>query len=246
MTELPAKLVVRRATSRHLLVLASIAALAGVAAVLVVYQLGRYAGGYDMLAAARQRSELTVTAARLQKTNDALRKQIAELDTMGVGRAQERAELARTIGELQSQVAGQAQQLAFYRGVVSHSDPRGDLGAGLEIQQLHISATAPPGRFEVDLMILQTARPQAVVQGTYQLSVAGRQQGKPATLGFVALTGGGPPGAPFSFRYFKSLQVDIAIPAGFSPERLTVEVKAGGKRPANPLIQTFPWKVDAS
>jgi Family of unknown function (DUF6776) len=245
MTELPAKLVVRRAMSRGTLVLASIAALAGVAALCVVYELGRYEGGFDVLAAGKQRSQFMERTTALERENAALRKQIAELDTMRVGREQERAELARAIGALQSEVASQSQQLAFYRGLVSHGQAEADLGTGLEIQELHITAHDPPGRFEVHLMLLETAHPQAAVSGTYQLSVQGQDRGKPQTLQFAALTDGKQADERFSFRYFQSVQIDIALPSGFAPEHLTVELRAGGKG-MNPLIQTFPWKVDAS
>jgi Family of unknown function (DUF6776) len=245
MTQVPARLVVRRAASRGTLVLASIAALAGLAALWVVYELGRYEGGYDMLAAARQRSQLLEQTAALDKQNGSLRRQIARLETMRVGREQERAELARTIGALQSQVASQAQQLTVFRGLVSHGQAEAELGSGLEIQELHITADSPPGRFEVHLMLLETAHPQTAVTGTYQVSVEGRDLGKSRTLQFAALTGSKQAAEPFSFRYFQSVQVDIDLPSGFAPEHLTVELRAGNKQ-INPVIQTFPWKVDAS
>jgi len=97
----------------------------------------------------------------------------------------------------------------------------------------------------VHLMLLETASPQAAVTGTYQLSVQGQDGGRPRTLPFAALTGSKQAEVPFSFRYFQSVQIDIALPSGFAPEHLTVELRAGGKG-INPLIQTFPWKVDAS
>lgn len=245
MTELPAKLVVRRAMSRATLVLAGIAALAGLAALYVVYELGRYQGGYDMLAAAKQRSQLRTQATQLARQNGSLRRRVAELDTLRIGAEQERAALARTIGALQSQVASQAQQLAFYRGLVSRGAPGADAGIGVEIQNLHINAGRAAGSFEVNLTLLQTAHPQSAVAGTYQLSVDGRDRGKPRTLEFADLTAAKQPTEPFNFRYFQSMRVDIAIPAGFSPEHLTVELRASGKQ-VNPLIQTFPWKPDAS
>ena len=50
---------------------------------------------------------------------------------------------------------------------------------------------------------------------------------------------------PFNFRYFQNFEQEIAIPAGFAPERLTVEVRSG-KKGVSPVTQTFPWNVDAS
>lgn len=305
MTELPANLVIRRVAPRRTLALVGVAILVGLLALAAAYELGRYDGGYDVIAAVRQRSQLEATAARLEKSNDSLRKQVAELATLQVGGTQERAELAHTIGELRSQVASQAEQLALYRGVVSHGVSPDDLAIGLKIQQLTITAdssaggaaaapdgavgsarsatsgtpaapstqaplasagaSATPGgaaasssagagsvasaggsagHFQVHLTLLQTANPQTAVSGTFQLSVEGRRQGKSETLDLAALTSGKLSEQSFSFRYYQSLEQAIALPSGFSPERLTVEVRAGSK-PVTPLIQTFPWKVEA-
>lgn len=317
MTELPANLVIRRVAPRRTLVLSGVAIVGGLLALGGAFEAGRYHAGYDVLSAARERSELRATVARLERDNAALHKQLSELDTMRVGLAQERSELAHSIGELQSQVASQAQQLAFYRGVVSNGLSRDDVAMGLKIQQLTITtadgdgsagsageapvagdsaaggaaaanaaapagptgpagpaargaaqagaapASAAPagvapagaasgasaaadsaaGRFDVHLTLLQTASPEAAVSGAFRLSVEGHSRGKSETLDLPALTSGKVTDQSFSFRYYQSLEQQIALPAGFSPERLTVEVRAG-RKPVTPLIQTFPWKVE--
>ena len=76
------------------------------------------------------------TTDRLEKANRELRTRLAELDTIRVGRAREQAEVSRTIGDLQAQVARQTQELAFYRGIVAQSA----VSLGVKIQQLRISA----------------------------------------------------------------------------------------------------------
>jgi hypothetical protein len=64
-------------------------------------------------------------------------------------------------------------------------------------------------------------------------------------LDLGALTGGKVRELPFTFRYFQNFEQEIAIPTGFVPERLTVEVRSG-KKGISPTTQTFPWNVDAS
>ena len=114
--------------------------LVGVFALYVVYELGRYNAGYDRQAVAQQRTELEVQIEQLEKANREMRTQLAELDTIRIGRAHEQAEVARAIGDLQAQVARQSQELAFYRGVVA----QGAVPLGVKIQQLHI--TPAPAR----------------------------------------------------------------------------------------------------
>jgi hypothetical protein len=256
MTELPALLVVRRATPLKRGLLIAAVGLAGLAALYLAYERGRFDGGYDRIAAAQQRADLTGQIARLQKANAALNARVAELDTAGVGRAQERAELARTIGDLQAQVARQTQQLEFYRSVLS-ANPTSH-AEGLELQQVRITPGATAGHFEVHLTLLERTRPEADTKGTLQLSVQGTSAGKSATLDQAALTDGKTREQAFSFRYFKNLDEEITLPQGFRPERLTVQAQAqphsrgtahavpsGDGDPAGPLAQSFPWRVDA-
>src|SRR5580692_5154665 len=111
-------LVVRQRTSALQTALLIAAVLVALFALYVVYELGRYNAGYDRQAVAQQRTEFEVRIEQLEKENREMRTQMAELDTFRVGRAQEQAEVARAMGELQAQVARQSQELAFYRGVV--------------------------------------------------------------------------------------------------------------------------------
>jgi hypothetical protein len=241
----PSNLVVRRVAPLRNLVILGVCALAGALALYIIYELGRYDGGYDRLAAAEQRSVLEVEIEKLEKANRELRTQLAELETLRIGRAQEHAELARTIGQLQSQVAHQTQELAFYRDLVSQRAGAGPGAAsGLQIEQLHITPGATPEHFRVRIMVLGTAHPEAVTSGTYTLALDGQAAGKPQTLDFAALTGGQVHAQPFSFRYYGDFQQDVAIPAGFRPQRVTVQISTG-HAPDPPVSQSFPWSVEA-
>ncbi len=97
----------------------------------------------------------------LEKTNHQLRTQLAKLDTISVGRAREQAEVARGIGDLQSQVARQSQELAFYRGVVA----QGASELGVKIGQVRIASGAKPGEFMVHFSLVRAGRPDNVVTG---------------------------------------------------------------------------------
>src|SRR5262245_18091555 len=118
-TRSSANLVVRtHAPARRVLTVIALTLLAAFA-LYVVYELGRYDAGYDRLAVSQERAEHEVSIGRLDKDNRELRTRLAELDTIRVGRAQEQAEVSRSIGALQAQVARQKQELEFYRGIVA-------------------------------------------------------------------------------------------------------------------------------
>src|ERR1700730_4751803 len=111
-------LVVRQRTSVLQTAVLIAGVLIGLVALYVVYELRRYKAVYARRAVEQERTGLEVQIEHLEKANREMRPRLAELDTIRVGRGREQAEVARTMGDLQAQVARQSQDLEFYRGVV--------------------------------------------------------------------------------------------------------------------------------
>lgn len=235
-------LVIRTHSPARRLVITGAVTLLALFALYIVYELGRFNAGYDRLEAAQQRTELEVEIERLGKSNRELRTQLAELDTIRIGRAREQAEVTRTIGDLQAQVARQTQELAFYRGIVA----QGAAAVGVKVQQLHVTAGSKQQRFVVHIALVRTVRPDSVAVGSVGLSIDGvMADGKAVTLDLAALTPAKQKELPFNFRYFENLDQDVALPAGFQPEKVAVELRSS-KKDVAPASQSFPWSVDAS
>jgi hypothetical protein len=192
------------------------------------------------LAVSQERTDLEVKIEGLEKTNRELRAKLAELDTIRVGRNQERAEFARTVGELQAQVARQTQDLAFYRGIVAP----GTATVGVKIQQLRIAPGLAINTYRIRMTLTQSGRPDEAVKGAVNLKVEGDSNGSPSSLDYAALTGGKEKEHAFEFKYFENYDQEITVPEGFRPERLTVEVDSDRKG-ITPLTQSFLWRVDA-
>jgi hypothetical protein len=235
-------LVIRAHSPARRLIIISVVSVLVAFALYVVYELGRFNAGYDRLAVAQQRTELEVEIERLGKSNRELRTQLAELDTIRIGRAREQAEVTRTIGDLQAQVARQTQELAFYRGIVA----QGAAAVGVKVQQVHITPGAKAERYMVHIALVRTVRPDSVAIGSVALSIDGAMaDGKEATLDLAAITPSRQKELPFNFRYFENLDQAVALPAGFQPEKVAVEVRSS-KKDVAPASQSFPWSVDAS
>jgi hypothetical protein len=217
------------------------ALLIGVFAVYVVYELGRYNAGYDRQAVAQQRTELEVKIEHLEKDNREMRTQLAELDTFRVGRAHEQAELAKSMGELQAQVAQQSQELAFYRGVVA----QGAASIGIKIEQVRITATEHPGVFSVHLSLLRSGRADTDALGTLLLGLDGAANGEAKSLDFAALTAGRTHELHYNFRFFQDFDQELTVPASFRPEQLVMELHAT-KKDVPPLSQSFLWTVEST
>jgi len=215
--------------------------LIGLFALYVIYELGRYDAGYDRLAVAQQRTELQVQIEHLEKSNRELRTHLAELDTIRIGRAREQAEVSRSIGDLQAQVARQTQELAFYRGIVAQGTP----AVGAKIQQVRITRGSKAGYFVLHLALVRSVRPDNVAVGAIGVSVEGQSNGATTTVDLSTLTAGKVHELAYSFRYFENFDQEVALPAGLKPDHVSIEVRSSRKEIA-PLTQTFPWSVDTA
>ena len=214
--------------------------LIGVFAFYVVYELGRYNAGYDRQRVAQQRTELEVQIEQMEKENRRLRTQLAETETIRLGRAREQAEVARAMGDLQGQVARQSQELAFYRGVVA----QGAVALGIRIEQLRITPGPHPATFTLRFSLVRSGRADSDASGVVHLSLDGSVDGTARTLDLGSLTGSRVRELRYNFRYLENFDQELSVPLAFKPEKLAVEVQSS-RRELAPLSQTFLWTIEA-
>lgn len=239
MTETVPKLVVRTYAPARRRWLYAVLALLAVFAFYVTYEYGRFDGGFDRLMASQRAAEYRVNLERLEKANRDMRVKLAEFESAEVGQGRERAEVAKTIGELQARVAQQAQEIAFYKGVVE----QGGNAPEVKIQQLRITAGAAPRQFRLRITLVQPVRSERSVSGTVAIRVEGERDGGPLTLDLGALTADKRAELPFSFRYFENFDPEITLPEGFRPTGVVVEVRSARKG-VTPVTQSLPWSVE--
>ena len=249
------ELVIRPHAPLRRLILTVTLVVLGLVGLYVAFELGRYVAGYDILSAIRERAQLNGTITQLKATNTALHARIIELDTVNAGHAREDQEVSRTIGDLQAQVARQTEELAFYRAVVAEGAP----AIGLRVGTVRLTAAKPAGEFVVHISLVRAGKTEGMISGTVSLTVDGQDAGgKAATLdnqtlvagaaaggaggGASASAGGAAADVPYNFRYYQELEQTVALPPGFRPAHLTVEVASSHKNVA-PLSQTFPWSA---
>jgi hypothetical protein len=238
----PGKMVVRTyAPVRRWVTLAILLLLLGLA-FYVMFELGRYKAGYDALQAASQRDGLRQQIDRLERTQRELRVQLAAAEEARLGEGRERAEVARTIGELQAQVARDQQEMGFYKGLVAQ--PGQQAADAVQVQQFRIATLPGEQRFALRFSLSRTQRPEEAVNGTLAITIDGTREGAAASVDLAALTGGKNELA-FNFRYFAAIEQPVTLPGDFRPDHVTIEVRPGRKGVA-PYRQTFVWSVDPS
>jgi hypothetical protein len=207
----------------------------------LTYELGRYQSGYSILDHRRERAELTAKLAEEQSASDELRRQLAIGETASDIDRVTYAQVESTLGDLQAKIQEQEEELVFYRGIVSPQDRV----AGLRIQSLEALPGDGEGRYLVRLLLVQAIVHSRRVSGAVKLQLEGMQDGQMATFDAAELV---VPGEPYEmgyeFRYFQGLETELALPVGFEPQRMSVEIWPNEAR-AERINQTFEWPAIA-
>jgi hypothetical protein len=224
------------ASWRRWLVLAAVVVV-GVLAFWVGHQRGQLSAGVDAAAFKRERGSLEETVRRLETENEALTAKVAELEMARRLDRDAYGQIERTLGDLQSQLARQGDDLAFYRSIVSPADGV----QGLRIQRFEVQPGAEPRQFRIRVTLIQALRQDNVVSGLAQVVVHGMQGDQPAKYSLGELIGKPRAQLPFSFRYFQTLQQEVTLPEDFQAFEAEVEVRSSALR--FPMQQSFPWRI---
>ena len=220
---------------RLVLLLVGLAFLGG--AGFLLYEMGRYQAGYSRLDADAERRDLRDDISALQQTNEALRRQIAVLETSKEIDQEAYSQVEANLAELQASIQSQEEELAFYRGIVSPADGV----AGLKIQEFELT----PGSGQAVLMrlvLVQAIKHDRRVSGVVKLNVHGERAGQDESLALPELVVEGESGElAYSFRYFQDLERELVLPEDFLPDRVDLEILPKGR--GRKVSQTFDWAV---
>ena len=221
---------------RRWLLLAAVV-LAAVLAFGVGYQRGQLGAGLDAARMAREHDDLQEKVTRLESENSGLNAKVAELEMARRLDRDAYGQIERTLGDLQSRLSRQGDDLAFYRSIVSPADGV----QGLRIQRFEVTKSANPRDFDIKLTLIQAMRQDSVVSGLAQVIVHGMQGDRPAQYSVGELIGKPRAQLPFSFRYFQTIEQTLTLPEGFEAFEAEVQVRSGKLK--FPVEQRFPWKV---
>jgi hypothetical protein len=201
------------------------------------YVQGQRHAGHDASAAANRRAAIEEQSAQLEVDNKRLNARVAELEMARRLDRDAYGQIESTLGDLQSQLSRQSDDLAFYRSIVSPVDGI----QGLRIQRFEVLPGTEPRQVQLKLTLVQAMRHESVVSGLAQITLLGMKDDAPARFSVGELLGKPRAQLPFSFRYFQTIEQTVVLPAGFQAFETDVEVHSSKLR--TPVRQTFPWKV---
>jgi hypothetical protein len=115
-------------------------------------------------------------------------------------------------------------------------------GGILRVQDFKLERSGEPDAFAYSFTVTQLIQDFGESSGKVQIAVAGKRDGKDATLPLSKLSGSSPTSHKMRFQHFQSFEGQIKVPADFEAENLVVEIKPSTKKLV-PVTETFAWKV---
>lgn len=165
-----------------------------------------------------------------------LQQQIANLRQSDQISRQAILDLQNTLTERDEQVAALRADLDFYERFVSPDVQR----RGLSVHAAHVQPQAAENVWGFELTLTQGREQAGTSRGKLQLAVEGSRGGKLERLDWAALRQTpDAPGIDYQLRYLQRINGEFALPQGFTPTRLIVQLQpAQGK-----AVETaFNWK----
>ncbi len=203
----------------------------------LVFEFGRIQANYNIVDAARERQAYEDRVRVLEDDIVDLKEQVALVETHRDIDREAYKDVEASLKALQAKIQEQREAIAFYRGIVSPADGT----AGLRVQDLKLTRGQSERAFNLRLVLVQSLKHDRKVSGDVNLSIEGEQSGAAATLSLSQLL---PDEAsakwPFSFRYFQDFDKEIVLPDGFTPNKITIEVRSR-TRSIESIEESFSW-----
>ena len=220
-------------------VLLAVVVIAVAAGGYLLYEMGRIHAGHNRFAVAEERATLQARIVALETENRTLNEQRIQLQTDAKTEQETYREVGGALRELQTKIQEQREAIAFYRGIISPEESE----SGLRIQDLQVVRGTAESRYSLRMVLVQVRQHHRQVYGQVEVTVDGARDGERVSLPLTALL---PEGASarwnYGFRYFQDFDRELELPAGFTPEKIHVELAPSG-RGNQGIRQSFDWST---
>ena len=231
MPDTPTPVVVHRSRWRTALRLGSVAGLVLTAGLLFEY--GRYRGGYDVRAEAEARAALAERIVELTNERDALKRRMAVVEQASRVDQQAYENIKRQLADEQAEMQELRQEVGFYRAIVND----GDIHRGLHIQNLRLQADGTPRGYRYRLILTRYMDRKRRARGRVVLALEGRRAGRTVRIEVKGVAKQN----RFRFRYFQEVSGHLSLPEGFMPERVVVRAIPQGRGHGPVVERAFAW-----
>src|SRR5271154_5022653 len=231
------KLVVRSYAPKRRAVIWTLGLLLSAAILYSAFELGRYDAGFRVVDSVHGALSASRRIRSLEAENQNQRRQLEAAETARRVDREGYAQVERSLGDMQSQIARLNQDLSFYRGLVQPESL-----IHVKVQQMQIISVPAPNQYHLKFVLMHTGKPDKEVVGNAAISIDGLLQGKPVSLTYAQVAPNHRVSLAYSFKYFQEYNEAIELPHGFEPTRVGVEIHSV-RDSSHSSRQAFVWKA---
>ncbi len=199
-----------------------------------LFEFGRYRAGYDRAAFNQFRQRLERSNAELEAEVRKLRQEKMELEQARHIESQAYSLVRKDLRDLQDELLELKEELAFYRGIVSPKES----GRGLQIQRLNVTPASEERFWHFKLVLTRVLKNKGAAKGTVEIRVEGADgQGRHSSISPLQRL-------RYNFKYFQNIEGKFQLPEGFTPSRVTVVLKPGGRGNKTEVKKSFDWPAE--
>src|SRR5271168_367466 len=231
------KLVVRSYAPKRRAVLWAGVGLLTLGILYAAFELGRYDAGFRVVDSVRGALAASARIRSLEAENGNQRRQLEAADTARRVDREGYAQVERSLGDMQSQIARLNQDLSFYRGLVQPESL-----IHVKVQQMQIVPDGPAGQYHLKFVLIQTGKPDKEVVGNAAVTLDGLLGGKPLSLNYAQVSPNHRVSLAYSFKYFQEYNEAIELPRGFEPTSVGFEIHSS-RDASHSARQAFVWKT---
>src|SRR3974390_3295550 len=147
------KLVVRSYAPRRRALLRTLTVLAGVGVLYAAFELGRFDAGFRVIDSVHGALSASRRVRSLEAENENQRRRLEAAETARRVDREGYAQVERSLGDMQSQIARLHQNLSFYRGLVQPESL-----IHVKVQQMQIVPDGPAGQYHLKFVLMQTGK----------------------------------------------------------------------------------------
>ncbi len=224
--------------SRYLMTLLSALLIAG----LVIF--GLYKNNYWMFTDDIQGRKIAGSSLELtelqEKFNDLKRELIALSRENSIQQATNKA-LNREMLEVEEELTAARKNQLLYDDILSADN----LSKGLHIRHFDMrekDSNETDDRYHYTVILSQVRGEKKILKGQYVIRITGKEEGKNRSYSHRELAADGVEAErKFSLKYYQSLEGDIILPEGFSPDKVTLWIIPKDKKYST-IRKAYQWK----
>ena len=230
------KLVIKPDRPRQRLLVVVVGTLAIAAAIGIAFHYGHWRSiGLSMGAASEKRGIMDEYVTLQRENADLARENARLVRAIDIDR-HARKNHQETVSELQSVIADLKLELAFYRDILSSTEP----DKGPHVRGFRLRDYGGGGRFQYRLVLTHVNKDDKVANGRVDVEIRGRKDGAVQRLALTDVAEADSGDLAFNFKHFRRIEGVLRLPEDFRPEEVRVAVYEDGRKKSS-FNRTYNW-----